>query len=414
MFGLEILDVAIGIVVVYCLFSLLAASIREAFESVIKSRAVHLERGIRELLDDPGGTGLAKQLYEHPLIQSLYRGRFKEQAKRFRGATLPTYIPAGQFAAALLDLTIRGPVPARGTPAEYYDAEHSGAALSIETLRDSVRRVPSPLVRRALLTALDQSQGDLARVEANLRAWFDGTMDRVSGWYKRRTQMWLFVIGLVSAIALNVNTLTIAEHLAHDDMARSALVERATSLVEAEGQQEQQGRPPQQPSQGEPAAQPPAATSDPVAAARADLERFRAEMAALNIPIGWDRAPRVPDAPVDWVGWLLRQVAGLLLTAFAVTLGAPFWFDVLNKIMVIRSTVKPREKSPDEGSEDRRAALPQALVGGFGTPLAVAAAAPPAAQPAAAPPPSPDIPRPSTLPFVRHEWATGAADEGVL
>ena len=34
-------------------------------------------------------------------------------------------------------------------------------------------------------------------------------------------------------------------------------------------------------------------------------------------------------------------------------LGAPFWFDVLNKFMVIRATVKPREKSPDEASEDR-------------------------------------------------------------
>ena len=51
----------------------------------------------------------------------------------------------------------------------------------------------------------------------------------------------------------------------------------------------------------------------------------------------------------DWVGIII----GWLITAAAVTLGAPFWFDVLNKIMVIRSTVKPKEKSPDEGSEDR-------------------------------------------------------------
>ena len=42
------------------------------------------------------------------------------------------------------------------------------------------------------------------------------------------------------------------------------------------------------------------------------------------------------------------------MTAFAATLGAPFWFDVLNKVMVIRSTVKPHEKSPEEASEDRQ------------------------------------------------------------
>jgi hypothetical protein len=55
-FGLEVLDVAIGIALVYFLFSLVAASIVEAIESVIKSRAMFLERGVRELLDDRSGT----------------------------------------------------------------------------------------------------------------------------------------------------------------------------------------------------------------------------------------------------------------------------------------------------------------------------------------------------------------------
>ena len=48
------------------------------------------------------------------------------------------------------------------------------------------------------------------------------------------------------------------------------------------------------------------------------------------------------------------MLIGWLITAFAATLGAPFWFDTLNKIMVIRSTVKPTEKSLPEGSEDRK------------------------------------------------------------
>jgi hypothetical protein len=302
---------------------------------------------------------------------------------------------------------VRGPVPAAGTPASFYDAEHTGAALSVQTLRDSARRVPSPLVRRALLTALDQSHGDLARVEANLMAWFDGTMDRVSGWYKRRTQIWLFGIGLVSAVALNVNTLTIAEHLANDDMARNALVERATRIVEAEQQ-----------AAAAPAAQPAdaAAQGDAVANARADLERFRGEMAAINVPIGWDRAPQepLPRGSVEWFGWLARQVAGLFLTAFAVTLGAPFWFDLLNKIMVIRSTVKPREKSQEEGSEDRRSSTaPPAAASAFGSaPLAGAAAAP--AQPQPAPTPAAPTPARPIVPFEPQEWAAGVADEGVL
>ena len=43
---------------------------------------------------------------------------------------------------------------------------------------------------------------------------------------------------------------------------------------------------------------------------------------------------------------------GWLLTALAVSMGAPFWFDLLNKFIVIRSTVKPKEKSPEEKSKD--------------------------------------------------------------
>jgi hypothetical protein len=46
---------------------------------------------------------------------------------------------------------------------------------------------------------------------------------------------------------------------------------------------------------------------------------------------------------------------GVFLTALAVSQGAPFWFDLLNKIIVIRSTIKPHEKSPDQPSKDRPA-----------------------------------------------------------
>jgi len=75
----------------------------------------------------------------------------------------------------------------------------------------------------------------------------------------------------------------------------------------------------------------------------------------LKLPIGWDRGlPQHPGSDgkpaTDW----LEVIAGLLITALATTLGAPFWFDLLNKVMVVRSTVKPHEKSPEEASEDKQ------------------------------------------------------------
>jgi hypothetical protein len=53
----------------------------------------------------------------------------------------------------------------------------------------------------------------------------------------------------------------------------------------------------------------------------------------------------------EWQLWFIK-LAGLLLTGLAISQGAPFWFDILNKFMVIRSTVKPREKSHEEKSKD--------------------------------------------------------------
>ena len=55
---------------------------------------------------------------------------------------------------------------------------------------------------------------------------------------------------------------------------------------------------------------------------------------------------------------------GILLTGFAISQGAPFWFDLLNKFMVVRSTVKPTEKSQEQPSKDRpSAAMPDTVPG---------------------------------------------------
>ena len=89
-----------------------------------------------------------------------------------------------------------------------------------------------------------------------------------------------------------------------------------------------------------------------------DAVRARVDAA---VPPGAPRARAAilrdrPDGPSRDGSWWVLKVFGLLLTGIAVSLGAPFWFDVLNKFMVIRSTVKPHEKSLPEGSEDRRPA----------------------------------------------------------
>jgi hypothetical protein len=102
-------------------------------------------------------------------------------------------------------------------------------------------------------------------------------------------------------------------------------------------------------------------------------------------------------------------VLGWLVTAVAIMLGAPFWFDILNRLMVIRATVKPSEKSPDEPSVDPGKASPaekqvEAMSpspgsAGFGAPSAPAAPV--------------STTTPAGFPFVPHRWTDGR-EEGLL
>lgn len=325
MFGSEVLDVAIGLIVVYLLLSLFATAVREALESVFKTRAVFLETGIRELLDDRSGLGLAKELYEHPLISSLYQGRYdpavaaageapRRTKERTTGANLPTYIPSPSFSAALVDLVVRGPATAA-------DSDLQRAPITLESLRTGVDLVGSPHVRRALLIALDSADGDLAQAKVNIERWFDRSMDRVSGWYKRRTHYWLLLIGALTTLALNVNTIAIAQHLARSKAARELVVGRAESIVAdrlTAGAVAGEGAPPSS-----------------IDEAKATLAARLAALQSLDLPIGWEHLQPRGNARVTW---FLEQLVGLLLTTLAITLGAPFWFDALNRVMQIKTT----------------------------------------------------------------------------
>lgn len=335
MFGSEILEVAIGLFFIFLLLSLVASAIREMIEAWLKTRSADLHRGVRELLG--GDDGLTEDLYKHPLVQSLYLDAY--EVPRFARTTLPSYIPSANFALALLDLAARPPASAAapGTPEP---------PLSLAGLQSSVQKVTNPAVRRVLQIAVDRAEGDFARAQANVEAWFNSSMDRVSGWYKRRTQYILFGIGLVVAVVAHVDTIATARYLYHNDIARSAIAVRAEVLTAA---MNKEGGAPD-------------TVSDTL------RRRVTAELDSLKaagLPIGWrtrtaadstaGTLSNVLPTSVEEVGSAFqRHILGWLLTAFAISLGAPFWFDVLNKVMVIRSTVKPHEKSPEEGSEDKQ------------------------------------------------------------
>jgi hypothetical protein len=324
--GSTALDVAIGLVFVYLVVSLICSAFSEGIESVLRNRSQYLERGIRELLIDTTA-GVApdeafiQKFYNHPLISALFKADYAT-AKTKR--ELPAYIPSPNFALAIMDIV--GSKGSASKESGTLDATRDPGTPAPEVPPNPLNQLRSsavalaaenPKLSRALVSLIDAAGGDANRARKNIEAWFDGSMDRVSGWYKHRAQKVLFALGLIFSAAANLDSVAIIRCLSTDGGVRDALIAQAK------------------------------VDSQHNSASTESVEALR----RLGLPIGWDKqnSGSVP-ARDDPNGWAMK-VVGILLTGLAVTLGAPFWFDVLNRFIVIRSTVKPSEKSKAEESK---------------------------------------------------------------
>src|ERR1700751_1067717 len=215
MFGSDILDVALGVVFVYLLLSLICSAVKELIEQVMKHRARDLEASLRELLADPDGTGLVQKIYNHGMIFGLFKGAYNPAGSK---RNLPSYIPTRNFCLAILNI-----VAPEGDE-------------SIASIRESLTRIDNPKVRTALLAVLNDAGNDLARFRDNLESWFNSAMERASGWYKRRAQVVIFVLGFAAAILLNVNSITIAKDLWSNKAKRDVLVSAAQGYLGKQSQ----------------------------------------------------------------------------------------------------------------------------------------------------------------------------------
>lgn len=296
MFGSTVIDVALGLAFVYLLLSMVCSFVMELISQATHLRARTLARGLSGLLAD---NDVRQAFLNHPLVKALG----KETADRRQ---LPSYIPARVFSAALLDIV----APSARQPAD------EGTAAAKPAQESELRRV--------ILALANASGGDVAQIKATLESWFDDVMDRASGWYKRRVQVILVIVAMGLTAALNVDTVTLTMTLWREPAVRSALADAAS--MSQTGTSNDQG------------------TDQATKQAVAQLEQMR----SLGVPIGWttDRSA----LPADAGQWTIK-VAGLLITALAASLGAPFWFDLVNKLVNLRSAGKVPPKSEEKRTQ---------------------------------------------------------------
>jgi hypothetical protein len=287
MFNSQVLEVATGLIFVFLLLSVACSGIKEVIARVSNMRAKTLENGIRTMLADPNDAITSKLLQSHLIAGTAPPGE------------KPSYVSSRNFALALFD------VLAPAAP---------GQSRTIQDLKTGIANLPDTRVRTTVLALIDSAQGNADLARQRVENWYDDTMDRVSGWYKRRAQQIIFVVGLVLCVLLNGDTLMIVHELWNDEALRSAVVaeaqERASAATVTSGKDD----------------------------SLADVTQYIRDASAP--PIGWSFSGNgARGLPESW-GWLWK-IIGILMTSVAIAMGAPFWFDLLNKIVNLRLTGTP-------------------------------------------------------------------------
>lgn len=324
-----ILEVAIGISFIYLLLALMCTTANEMIAGWLNIRAKTLEQGIERML---GTKELKDKLYQHPLIKSM-----AENDK-----SIPSYIPADKFATALVS-----------------QLGGAGGASNVATLESGAKAAGGhlPEVMNAIL---HDPQLNPAQIQKKVEEWFDQSMDRVSGWYKRKAQLSTLLLAIGITLATNADTVLIMRRLWLDPSLRASVVEQAKSRV----QQQPEALPtatysdPDNPDSGEPVKveYPPISDQEHELLAQfmgwgSDWEEH-ARLVSQNAGAGWF------PVMTQWLVFLLKnRLLGWILSALAISLGAPFWFDTLNRFMRVRNAgVSPKESDKTKAQNKDAAA----------------------------------------------------------
>ncbi|MEH2116480.1 hypothetical protein [Nostoc sp.] len=379
-----VIDITLGLVFIYLILSLLASEIQELIATFLQWRAKHLKNSIELLLaggsemeesDFTKARNLVEILYNDPLINTLNQQAKRKVEQLRQNANFdkkpreqkqsgPSYLPSETFAITLLD-TLKIPQLinyAKNTNEEsknnlhiilasykelkaginnpesesyktikkvYGDIDEDFIKFVNEDLSDDV---PDNLIKS--LAAIAQRSrikiGDLTeeinQFKNEVETWFDRSMDRASGVYKRNAKGVAILIGISIAVLTNTDTFHLVSRLSQDSVIRSTIVQSATQRIDYIKDLE----------------------------GRKEIETL---LVNASIPIGWQNIDQQFEQNSgnfllirSWQ--VFRLICGWLISGLAIAMRAPFWFDILNKVINVRNAgPKPTAYTKDQPSQ---------------------------------------------------------------
>ena len=313
-------DVAIGLTLVYLGASLFVTILNEYIAQTLNLRGKQLYDSLKTLISDKDVQAI---LMKSPALRPFF-----DTNRNKASSYLDPNILAQLLVGGLADPSVVGDTV----------KQVSGA---IEKLQDSNLKTQ--------LQALVRTAGNTTdTLVAAVSDWANRSLTMLGEGYKRNLQKISFGIGLVVAVGFNLDTVALTEHLYRDKDARNAAVALAVQVVEKTGEE---------------AFQKCMALTSPTRKEDASCAPLMGLVEAVQgrneslgrLPIGWPppefrKQGAAGLVSFDPLVWAIR-VVGWLLTALALSLGAPFWFDLLNKLVNMRHGMRKPEVKVDKESK---------------------------------------------------------------
>lgn len=293
----SILNLVIGLIFIYFLIGLICSTIQELIAQYLDLRAENLEKWLKDTFRE---NEFGEKFLNHRLIDGL-----TAQGRR------ASYIPAKVFSGVMLDLVNQK----KGT-------------YSIETLKDSIGESDLPEdFKRKLLQSIAEAKNGLDDVRKEIEGWFNDSMERISGTYKKKTQKIVIIISLGVVSLLNIDTIKIIQYLYDHPAQSEALANRIEESIQDMDPSEDK-TPKDSLSQEE-----------KIDLRINELKSIQASLNSTKIPLGWQSG----DGEISF-GEFFQKILGLLFSTVAGIVGAPFWFQTLNKLVNLReSGIKPKD-----------------------------------------------------------------------
>lgn len=352
MSGFAILDLVVGMIFIYFLLGIICSSVVEIMLTYVKARAKLLEEWLTGIFNEKTKVGnetktVGEAIMDHCSVTAL-SGKGKS----------PSYIDSKNFTSALLEKITFDPTQpnniANDLDTFIYKIEQTDQ-LSLELKRVFLNYAYE--ARDKYQTMIVKTVSDLEIFRSKIENWYDTSMDRLTGALKTKySRPFTMIVAIVTAILLNADSINIAKYLYSDPDLRARVAEQAYTAVDSTAQQftaridSMRNADPQ-------------TVEELKATLQTGVKNISDAKTALqlNLPFGWNTTYFKTLFPPDdfWGGILaiLAKITGLAATVFAMMMGAPFWFDLLNKVSNLRGT--GNKPSSSSGAGDAAATAPQ-------------------------------------------------------